>query len=270
MLTLLLLLVSPAFATCDAPSDVSAISVDVSAAQLAMAGLDMDAFNRAVADARATLACLATPLNPLEAAAYHGLMGLDAFMAGNEDAAVRSFQSAVLITPDFRLPPIVAPAGGPLDAILAKARVAPVADPQALPPFDGIVLIDGNRALVRPMGRPVILQLVTQQGTVSKTYDLGPSDGLPRWDPPPTGLQRILPKVRDRPSVPLAIAAGTTAIAAGTLYGLGGAWHAEFEDPSTPYESINGLQTQTNVALGSSIALGVAAATLTTLTFLRW
>ena len=59
-------------------------------------------------------------------------------------------------------------------------------------------------------------------------------------------------------------------VAAGGLYVLGGMSHEKFVDPATPYEDLPGLQAQTNAALGGSIALGVTATALTTLTFLRW
>lgn len=269
-MTLILLMIPAALAGCDTPSDVSAISVDVSSAQLAMASLDVEAIGRSAADARQVLPCLAVAINPMEAAAYHGLMGLDSFVAGDEEASLLSFRSAISVMPDYRLPPIIAPAGGPLDAVLSAARTAVPSETKALPPFDGIVLIDGSRAFVRPMGRPVIIQLVTKSGKVSETHYVGAPDDLPRWDPPPTAFQRILPTVREKPSVPIGIAAASTAVCAGTLYALGGAWHEQYLDPSTPYGELDGLQTRTNAALGGSIALTVAATALTTFTFVRW
>ena len=235
-----------------------------------MPSLDMDVFAAAVADARYAMSCLTTPLNPLDAVAYHSLMALDAFTGQREDEAARSFQAAMAIVPDFRLPAIVAPVGGPLAALVDTARALPASEVHALPPFDGIVLIDGVTALVRPTGRPCVLQLVSKRGTVSATYYLAPGDELPRWAPPPTAFQRALPKLREKPSVPLGIAAGATAVAAGAIYAIGGTWHGQYLDPATPREDLDGLRTQTNVAFGSSVALGVAAVALTTLTFVRW
>lgn len=267
---LLLLLISPALAICDGTANVSSISANVSSAQLAMAGLDTDDFAAAVADARVALGCVTTPLNPLDAAAYHTLMGLDAFMGGKEDSAARSFQTVLAITPDFQLPAIIAPANGPLAAIIGKARTLPASTVESLPPFDGIVRVDGVTSFTRPNDRPCVLQLVTTKGIVSNTYYLAPGDALPRWAPPPTAFQRVLPKLREKPSIPFAIAAGTTAAAAGTLYALGGTWHADYLDPATPYENLDGLRAQSDAALGTSIALGIAAAALTTVTIVHW
>lgn len=267
---LLLLLISPALALCDGATNVSSISADVSAAQLAMAGLETDAFAAAVADARLALGCVTSPLNPLDAAAYHTLMGLDAFMGGKEDSAARSFQTVLAITPDFQLPALIAPAHGPLASIIDTARTLPASAVEALPPFDGIVRVDGVTSLTRPKDRPCILQLVSAKGVVSNTYYLAPGEALPRWAPPPTAFQRVLPKLREKPNVPFAIAAGTTAAAAGTLYALGGTWHAQYLDPTTPYEDLDGLRAQSDTALGASIALGIAAAALTTVTIVHW
>lgn len=267
---LLLSLISPALALCDKPSDVSSISVDVSTAEVAMASLDDDTFNASVADARTALSCLAMPLNPIDAASYHVLMALDAFMGGRLDDAARSFRTVLAITPTFRLPAAIAPTGGPLEKILDVARAQNVSEPQALPAFDGIVLIDGVRALVRPGGRPCILQLVSAKGVVSATYYLAPADELPRWDPPPTAFQKALPKLRAKPSVPLAIAAGTTAAAAVALDVFGSTRHDAYLDPATPYDQLDALRLESDGSLAASIGLGVAAVALTTFTFLRW
>jgi len=269
-MALLLLLISPAFAACDKPSDASAISANASAAQLAMASLDMDALAKSVAEARGALACLASPINPLDAASYHALMGIDAFNGGDMDAATVSFQAAIASTPDFRLPAIIAPVGGPLDAIVAKARGMVSLGSLVLPPYDGIILVDGVSSVTYPRDRPWILQLVSRKGEVTDTRYLAPGDELPRWAPPPTAFQRVLPKLREKPNVPFAIAAGTTAAAAGTLYALGGTWHADYLDPATPYEDLDGLRAQSDTALGASIALGIAAAALTTVTIVHW
>ncbi len=269
MLTLILF-VSTALALCDKPSDASAISANASAAQLAMASLDTDTFARSVAEARGALACLASPINPLDAASYHALMGLDAFMGGDANAATVSFQAAMSSTPDFRLPAIIAPVGGPLDAALAKARGLASLGSLALPPFDGIILVDGVSSVTYPRDRPWILQLVSRKGEVTETRYLAPGDELPRWAPPPTAFQRVLPKLREKPNVPFAIAAGTTAAAAVTLYALGGTWHADYLDPATPYEDLGALRAQSDGALAASIALGVVTVGLTTVTIFRW
>lgn len=267
---LLLSLISPALALCEKPSDVSSISVDVSTAEVAMASLDDETFNASVADARMALSCLATPLNPLDASSYHVLMALDAFMSGKPDDAARSFQTVLAINSTFRLPAAIAPTGGPLEGVLGKARAMPASESQALPPYDGIVLVDGVRAIVRPAGRPCVLQLVSAKGVVSATYYLAPADGLPRWDPPPTAFQKALPKLRAKPSVPFAIAAGTTAAAAVAIDVFGSTRHDAYLDPATPYDRLDALRVQSDGSLAASIGLGIAAVALTTVTFLRW
>lgn len=268
---MLFLFVSAALAApCTAPTRVEAVTSQVPLAQIAMSSFDEDGFRAAVAAASDALPCLAEPVAPLDAAAFHGLMGLSASFAGREDDAVRAFAAARSDVPGFRLPAVIAPAGGTVDALLEKAGALPQGEAQVLPPYDGVVLVDGSRALLRPTWRPCLLQLVRSNGSVERTYYLRGGDALPHWDPPPTAFQRLIPKVREKPSLPLGIAAGGTAVAAGTLYALGGTWSAQFHDPATPYSELEGLQTQTNVALGASIALGVAAVALGTVTVVHW
>ncbi len=267
---LILLAAATAHAACEAPTDVVALSAYVPSAQLAMGSLDADGFSSAVEGARSALPCLAQPLTPIDAAGYHGLEALAAFAEADTDAAMRSFASAIAATPDYRLPTVIAPPGGDVDTLLRQARELSAGESQALPPYDGIVMVDGARALVRPTGRPCVLQLVGPRGDVRATYYLFGSEPTPRYDPPPTLATRLLPELRQRPSAPFAVAAGTTAIAAGGLYWLGGTAHARYVDPSTPYDDLPGLKAEANAALGGSVALGITAAMLTTLTFLEW
>lgn len=270
MLYLLLLAVATARAACDAPADIGTLSAAAPTAQLAMASLDSDGFAKAVADARDSLPCLAQPLTPLDAASYHGLMALAAFADGDEDAAQLSFAAAIVATPDFRLPAMIAPEGGDLDALLGYARALDTSETVALAPYDGVLLVDGSRAFLRPVHRPYILQLVGPRGDVRATYYLLGSDPVPAYDPPPTLGRRLLPEFRPRPSAPFAVAAGATALAAGGMYWLGAESHARYMDPTTPYGDLPGLQTRTNAELAGSIALGVTAVAFTTLTFVRW
>jgi hypothetical protein len=259
-----------AFAACEAPVDVAELSAAWPRAQLAMGSLDSEAFAGAVKDARAALPCLTEPLTPIDAAGYHGLMALAAFADGRGDEAVLSFASAVAAMPDYRLPAMIAPPGGDLDALLERARAMTTTEPKALPPYDGVLMVDGARSVVRPTGRPWILQLVDPRGGVRETHYLLGSDPTPPYDSPPTLVGRLVPEPRPRPSLPFAVAAGTTTLAAGGAYALGALAHARFSDQTTPYADLPGLQTQTNLALGGSIVLAAAAAMLTTLTFLEW
>lgn len=266
----ILLMLKTAYAACESPTRATDVAGTVSGAQLAMASLDMDGFAAAVALARGSVPCLAEVLSPLDAASYHGLMGLAAFSGDREEESVLWFAAAQAVTPSFKFPSVIAPPGGPLEAVLARARASPLGTMQPVPPYDGRVLVDGSPGVLRPADRPCVLQLIRADGTVARTYVLLPGDALPFWEPPPTPMQRFVPKIREKPSVPFGIAAGGSAAVAGGLYALGGVWHAQYLDSDTPYEDLQGLETRTNAALGASIALGVAAAALTTVTFVRW
>lgn len=277
---LLILVASLARAACDAPVPVTSLMAAVGRAQGAMSMADLSGVEVEIRRGAQALPCVAEPFTPLDAASYHGLMGLAAFIDGSDAAGEDAFFAAYMALPTYRLSESVAPPDGPLDALLAKGRqkadarrkadAAATAAVASLPPYDGTVLIDGTRAFVRPVDRPCMLQLVRRDGTLERTAYLLPKDPLPKWDPPPTFGARLVPEVRKKPSVPFGIAAGGTVVAAGVLYGLGGAAHDRYLDPTTPYEDLDGLEAQTNAALASSIVLGVAGAVLGTVTFLEW
>lgn len=264
-----ILLIGLAHAECLKESRVVDLNSAVANAHLEFAMMEVEGFDAQVHDARQSILCLVEPLTPVEAASFHGIQGLTGYLAEDEDAAVKSFTAAISAFPTFRLPNAIAPAGGPIDTLIESARSLPKGEVDVLPPYNGTILIDGAPGFVRPVDRPFILQLI-QDKSVMHTYILEPGEKLPYWEPPPTPLQRLIPRVRKQPSTPLAIAASGTAAAAGTAYILGGIWHEQYLDPETPYENLPALETQTNAALGTSIALGVAAAALTTVTFLRW
>jgi len=271
LLLTLVLIANVALAACGgAPTDVRTLSAAAPQAQIAMASLDTAGFASAVANARSAISCLVQPLSPFDAASFHGLEALAAFTDEKPEVALAALAAAVSAMPDYRLPAMIAPQGGELDALLARAKSLAPSAMQPLPPYDGVLIVDGIRALARPTERPCILQLASGDGRVRETYYLRGTDALPKWAPPPTVLQRFLPEPRSKPSVPFAIAAGSTAIAAGGLYALGGAYHARFVSTSTPYDDLPGLKTRTNVSLGGAIGIGFASAAFTTITFLKW
>lgn len=266
-----LILISVAHAECDKPTTTDLIAGVIPRAQIAIGSLDSAGFEQAVAEASHALECLGQPISPIDAANYHGLMGLaSAFAGGQDDRAVRSFNAATAIMPTFALPWVIAPRDGPIDLLVQKARSQPIGKMVPVPPSEDSILIDGTPGIMRPVERPCILQIVSRNGDLIQTFYLQPEDPLPHWNAPRTPLQRLIPTVRKQPSTPLGIAAGTTAVAAGTAYILGGIWHEQYIDPSTPYEDLPALESQTNIALGTSIVLGATAATLTTVTFVRW
>lgn len=268
----LLLLVAQAQATCESGTTADAISASVGQAQLAMASYDEDAFAAAAARVTNAVPCLTQVATPLDAAVIHGFVGLEAFVEGRTDEAKLAFASAHAASSAYTVPAAIAPPGGPLSALLVEAYALPPAEPTVLPAFDGIIYVDGARSsgLLYPKDRPSLIQLVTSEGTVKRTVYHKPGESLPLWEAPRTGFAVVLPRVREKPSTPLGIAAGGAAVAAGSLYVVGGIWHEQYTSGAAPYEDLDALETRTNVALASSLVLGAAAVGLGTVTFLRW
>ncbi len=271
MLVSLLLVSAMAWAACEA-STIDAVSASVSQAQLAMASYDEDGFATAAGRVKTAIPCLTQVATPLDAAALHGFVGLEAFVDGRSEDAKKAFAAAHTASSAYTIPSAIAPAGSPLASLLAEAWALPPSEMALLAPFDGQTYVDGTRSVTSlyATDRPSLIQLVSSEGTVKRTIYHLPGAALPIWEAPRTGLAVVLPRVREKPSTPLGIAAGGTALAAGSLYILGGIWHDQYTSGTAPYEDLDAIEMQTNTALASSIVLGAAAIGLGTVTFVRW
>ena len=80
----------------------------------AFADLDLDGLTEARDEAVSLLPCLVEPIAPGQAAAYHRLMGMHAFAAGQRDQVLSEFHAARKLVPGYAVPESVAPPGHPL------------------------------------------------------------------------------------------------------------------------------------------------------------
>ncbi|MFZ5479803.1 MAG: hypothetical protein ACOZNI_23765 [Myxococcota bacterium] len=222
------------------------------------------------------LACVNEPLRPAMVAELHRLVGLDAFLAGDEARALVAFRAALAGDPAWVPPKAVFPADHPLHALLAKAKAAPEGGGLSLwAPPDGLLLVDGKPGARVLPGRGAIVQRVGPAGVVTHSAWIGPGTPLPDWllppreaeAPPPTTVARAKPRVAVAP-LAFGAAAGVTGIAGGALYAVAWSERARFDDPALPRDEIEPTAKRVNGALvGAAAAGGVALACATAAVF---
>ena len=160
------LLAARASASCDAASLQHAIED----AETAFADLEAERFDAAVGEARSTLTCVADALSPVQAAGYHRMRALQAFLQGDSAATVLYFQAVLGTQPGYELPVGIAPEGHPLRNDFQRAmEFSDTAVFDLPPPAEGWLNVDGKRADVAPAGRPFLLQWFNEAGEVELT-----------------------------------------------------------------------------------------------------
>jgi hypothetical protein len=290
-----LLLLSNALASdCERPSRTTELANALTAAEAAYLDMDEDGFIAIIAGAEVTLGCLAEAITPYDAAAYHRLVALDAFLAADDAATISAFRASLAAQPRFLLPSSLAPLGNPLSQLYLDASEPYSLNPIALPaPSGRVVLMDGARSTARPTTRPVIVQLVGPDGGIDWSGYLRLDDSNPSWpalgfDEPSKRLDEPrLPEPRENPreskrrtrstadsnirvarqlpkgtpgrTRPLLVAAGGSALVAGGLYALGFGLRLNYDDLQTPYERLDGLRVATNGLVVSSAGAGLVA-----------
>lgn len=180
---LLALLLAP-LASLAAPPPCTATVEDLHArigeALEAGATMDTDALFAAQRGARQAVGCLRTLLEPEDAAAFHGVSGLAAYLTEDDAATVAAFRAALAADPTWHLPLALAPDGSPLARLQAEAMTgaeSPRSPIGAAPGF--FVVIDGEPTLERPADRPCVVQVADEGWNVLWSGALGPEDPLP-------------------------------------------------------------------------------------------
>ncbi|MDP2313552.1 MAG: hypothetical protein Q8P41_11650 [Pseudomonadota bacterium] len=274
---MLLAFFSFAQAACPSRTTAADLASAVSAAEIAYVGMDLDAFRVAREQADAAIPCLVEILTPPDAAAWHRLAGLDAFVTQDTLRTLSAFRAAVSIQPAYKLPSTIAPEGNPLANVYAMAANQPMgAVAHLTTPAWTLAYVDGARAPARATQRQTLVQLATSDGEVLWSAVLLADAPAPDWSAfqreaettavvtasTSTALPTAAPKAtkkKHKPTLPIAIAAGGAAAASGVLYGLAASSRAEFDDPSTSLDEVEGLAGTTNTLGYSAIGAGVVA-----------
>lgn len=273
LLVWFLLHAAPGLAACPEPTARAAVALPVAEALQGFAAMDDEGFAAARDRAVAALPCLAEPLTGPEAAAYHGLMALDAFLRQDDAGAVNSFRAALASEPAWALPPETVPEAHPINVQLQVARSLTGSPTAPLPDLaPDSITVDGAAAAAAPTDRPAILQRISADGTVVDTAYLSAGGALPAWAPAVPFVAEPLPPERRRP-IALAAGAGASLLASGACLGLAWRAHEGFVSPNTesgyPDEPTT-LRAQANGLTWASIGTGALALGLGTVTVVRW
>lgn len=255
MIAALLTLLAFAFA-CDTPTSPSDVSAHVEEAMLAWATLDEDGFVQTARAVKAEIGCLDAPLTVSQAAGTHRVLGLLAFLDGDEPAALAALQAAAIAEPAYKPSDKIAPTGGKLWRLFEQAgkTAAPVRERVAVPePY--VAWVDGAREGQRAPSLPAIVQVgVDGQPTRFSAYAAGGQPltlpSLPGAssiavleDPTPTGPTRDeLPRERAGGTSPLWYAAAGTGVASGGLFAASAALRGAFDTNPTRggFGAVNG------------------------------
>ncbi len=251
-----LLSLRAAVADCDAPTIRAEVAQAVAQAHEAFASMDRDGFQAARGHALERLACLCEELAGSDAASFHSMMALGAFLEQDDAAAVNALRAAFAANSGYTLPTALLPEGHPL---LLQASVARSMAPGATTPLpeDDLITTDGQELDQRPTDRPCILQRLAFDGEVRNTAYLAIDADPPDWALP----AEILPTdpVARRRRLILVGTTAAAALAAGSLYAAALLKHQGFVDPQTPYDELPGLQRRANGYAWTSAGLGVVS-----------
>lgn len=255
---LLVALGGPAHAAdCPEPTTAKALVQEVTAGDTAFAELDDEGFAVSRARTLQMLPCLSEPITPGQAALFHKLHAIGAFVDRDHAGAVAAFRSVVAASPGYQLPESLAPAGHPLRTHFAVAEGAVALPEPLLPvPRSGAVHVDGRRATTAPLDRPWVYQKLDEAGSVVESALVSPGAPVPAYDN--TGRPGE-PGARRGVNVPLMATAGVAAVASGVLYLSARGSADRFWDPTTANTELETLRTRTNTLGWLSAGAGVVA-----------
>ncbi len=263
-LILALLAISPtrALAACEETTILVQLASSARAGEAAFANLDAEGLLTQSTLARTKLLpCVGQVLTTREAAAFHRLMALEAFINADEGRVVREFHAARKLDPGYAFPADVAGDGHPLLALYEKAADAHDGEAQPVyPPEGGWVLVAGVRNAARYAQTPVVIQVFAPSGALLETRYVQSEEALPRWGVNPFGLtaEDIGIQQAPRDPRPWFIAVAATFVASGILYAAAMNAKAKFQNPATLDAQLEGYASRAN-SLGA-VAIASAGA----------
>ena len=263
-------LLPEAGAACAEDATLSQLASDLRQAEDAFVAADAPAFLRATTEARAALPCLAEPLTPSVAAAWHRNEALERIVSPttqDRPVVIAALRAMAIADPGYRFPAKLASEGSVLPGLLAEATaMGEVPHSRISTPESTMLVLDGAPGRDRPEGLPVIVQLMWREDLrVHATIPLAPDQPDPDWEalgvlppPPPPPPDRL-----SRPAT-LALTGGAVALSliAGGALGWGEANRVEFHAEDTPYSALPALQQRSHALTFTAIGAGIGAAGL--------
>lgn len=240
---------------CSDLRDPTALDDAIRGADQAIDALDPEALRLASDQLEQAVRCRTATVEVRQAAHLHRVLGVVAFVGGDEPGSARWFAASRALDPAAPLGHAI---GGPLQA--AWERAVPGTPPERTdlpdPPRRAELVVDGQRLTTRPTHLPFVLQLVDGDGAVLHGGIQPAGEALPAWLAPPE--QAASPERTRRPPRFTLLAAGTGLLSVGALSGAA-VTRARYNDLQRYDEDVEGL-IPVNRALGrAGVGLGVGA-----------
>ncbi len=224
---------------CDKPVNVAELREAGRLGEAAFASSDSKALYKQADHARDDLIpCLKDGLSVQDAAIFHRLMALSAFIGKNRSRALMEYHAARRLEPGYHIPPEVADEGHPLLGLYEDAVRAPDGKPEQIyAPQNGYVLVGGVRNAFRMSETPAIIQVYGPAGVWIETRYIQPREKLPVWGENVFGMTAKDLGIDTTPGwkkpAPWYVAAGVSAAIAITFYSLAMHEKNQFTDPAT-------------------------------------
>lgn len=244
---------------CAEPVSSQVFFQKISEAETAYGDLDLPAFRSSRMQARQMVGCLQEPLTPAQAAGFHRLEALAAFIDRDHARAVLSLRALVAAAPGYQLPADLAPEGHPLGLYFTIAEQSPTVPGAPLPAMvDGWAQIDGASSTEWPIDRPYLYQELSPSGQVriSAIQNSGAS---------PPGFEKgasVADRGRDaeaRTARTLGVVSVGSAVLAGGMYLGARASSRTFWDPATASSELEALRRRTNTLGAVAAGFGVVS-----------
>ena len=173
---------SPAYATCSRATSRADLALAGLEAGTAFTEMDPERFERARVAVIAAVDCTQDVLPGADVATFHGVMAMAAFIRHDDVGAVNAFRGARAADTAWTLDPVVVPEGHPMRTQYTLASTLADGARRSIQSTAGReLLVDGAPGDTFPSDRPAVLQVLSEDGRVVKTYYILSIDGLPTW-----------------------------------------------------------------------------------------
>jgi len=256
----LILWAGAAFAA-ECPKPLSTAELDglLADARRSLERLDTQEFVETTDAVDLALPCLGEPITRHLAAEIHRTKGIRA-VSERDPHAPRIFAAARSIEPAYKFPSTLIPEGNPVRIEYASFDLATGKVERVASPTEGTLMLDGAQSAWRPIEWPTVAQYLRADGAIAWTAYVTPGMPLPHYPASAAVAEHeaeltallVTPEVvapvhtKRSPKVPLAVAAGTSALLTGLSWGLAANAAAQFEDPTTPDTELESLQSRAN------------------------
>ncbi|MEK7665460.1 MAG: hypothetical protein AAB337_01110 [Patescibacteria group bacterium] len=264
----------PAEETCPQAVAVTDLLATITAGETAFVQMDRDGIASSRDTAIGQINCLNEQIAMSDAARFHRLLALVAFVARDRDLVQSEFHVSNKLEPHYEFPEGIVPADHPVARLYEKAKVVELSGELqvVLAPIGGWATVDGVRTDTRLSSASAIIQIMNAHGVVVESSFVRPLDLLPKFDLTAYNMELVVPVPRgifQGSPTPWLIATGTSLLISGGLYTVGMIEKERFENTENPIsdDELSALRDTTNTLGVAWVASSALTATLGIITF---